>query len=327
MLKTFTFLLAALSIGLAPGAASAQTAKDYPNKPIHLVAPIPPGGSTDVLLRDVARRLQERWGQPAVVENKPGGAASIGTAAVARAPADGYTLLYSTAGNLIQAPFVMKDPPFHAVKDFTPILGTTKTVGILAVNPAFTPVSNVKELVEWGKRNPGKLTISNPGIGSAYYMGVELLNKLAGAGATNVPFKGGAESLTAVVAGEVAASIGSVTNASVFVKQGRLRLLAVIEGTRYSRLPDLPTVGESIPGFALPVGFHGFLGPAGLPRSIVNQLNTELIKALKLPEVEKRMAGFGLDIVLSGPEEFGASIRSDYELFARIVKLLDIKPE
>ncbi len=301
-------------------------AQNYPSKPIRVVVPYTPGATTEVA-RVITTPVGEALRQSFVIDARPGGGGTIGTNIVARAPADGYTLLYSTAGNLIQAPFVMKDPPFHAVKDFTPILGTTKTVGILAVNPAFTPVSNVKELVEWSRKNPGKLTISNPGIGSAYYMGVELLNKLANAGATNVPFKGGAESLTAVVAGEVTASIGSVTNASVFVKQGRLRLLAVIEGTRYSRLPDLPTVGEGIPGFALPVGFHGFLGPAGMPRPLINQLNAELIKALKLPEVEKRMAGFGLDIVISGPDEFGASIRSDYELFARIVKLLDIKPE
>ena len=312
----------ALAGMLASLSAIAQT---YPSKPVRVIVPYTPGATTEVA-RIITLPVAEVLGQSFVIDSRPGGGGTIGTQLVARAAPDGYTLLYSTAGNLIQAPFMLKDVPFNAITDFTPIISTSKTVGILSINPS-VPVNNVKELIEWSKRNPGKLTISNPGVGSAYYMGVELLNKLTGTTAINVPFKGGAEGVTAVVGGQVTASISSVTTTSVFVKQGKLKLLAVIESSRYSRLPNLPTVGETVPGFALPLGWHGILGPAGLPRPIVTQLHAEVVKSVKNPDVEKRMEGFGLDVAIAGPEEYAGTIKADYELFAKVVKLLDIKPE
>lgn len=325
-MKSFRQSLGRTALALAGTLASLSAlAQTYPSKPVRVIVPYTPGATTEVA-RIIMQPVAEVLGQSFVIDSRPGGGGTIGTQIVARAAPDGYTLLYSTAGNLIQAPFMLKDVPFNAITDFTPIISTSKTVGILSINPS-VPVNNVKELIEWSKRNPGKLTISNPGVGSAYYMGVELLNKLTGTTAINVPFKGGAEGVTAVVAGQVTASISSVTTTSVFVKQGKLKLLAVIESSRYSRLPNLPTVGETVPGFALPLGWHGILGPAGLPRAIVTQLHAEVVKSVKSPEVEKRMEGFGLDVAISGPDEYASTIKADYELFAKVVKLLNIKPE
>ncbi len=299
-------------------------AQAYPAKSVRMIVPYTPGATTEVA-RVILQRVSASLGQSFVVDPRPGGGGTIGTNVVARSAPDGYTLLYSTAGNLLQAPFMVKDVPFHPIKDFTAIIGVVKTVGILAINPSI-PVHSVKELIEWGKKNPGKLSLGNSGAGAAYYVGVDLLNKLAGVPVINVPYKGGAEANLGAIAGETTGVIGSVTSLKALDKAGKLRALAVIEGTRFAGLPNLPTVGETIPGFALPVGFHGILGPAGTPRPIVNRLYSEIAASLKTPEVVKALDGFGLDVAVSDPDEFAAALKSDYDLFTRIVKLLDIKP-
>lgn len=304
------------------GTAQAQA---WPSKPIRVVIPYTAGGPTGEIARAIMFKVNAVIGQSAVIDPRPGAGGTIGTNIVAKAPPDGHTLLYSTAGNLLQAPFMVKDVPFHPLRDFTPVTGVVKTVGVLAVNPA-VPVRSVREMIDYSRRNPGKFSISNSGVGAAYYMGVELINKLAGVQIVNVPYKG-TESYTAAASGEVSGVIGAITSLKQMEQSGRVRSLAVIESTRFAGLPHLPTIGETIPGFALPVGFHGFLGPAGLPQPIVKRLHGEVVAALKAPEVIKVLEGYSLDVAVSDPEQFAANLKADYELFARVVKLLDIKPE
>ncbi|MES2226587.1 MAG: tripartite tricarboxylate transporter substrate binding protein [Pseudomonadota bacterium] len=323
MLKTFTFLLAALSIGLAPGAASAQTAKDYPNKPIHLVAPIPPGGSTDVLLRDVARRLQERWGQPAVVENKPGGAASIGTAAVARAPADGYTLLLVNSGHAING-HVYAKLPFDPLKDFVPVVQMTSLSLGLFVNPS-VPAKNLAEFIALLKSKPGTLSFASSGNGGATHLAGESFLLATGTKMVHVPYRGSAPAIADVVAGQVPVSFADVPLAAPFFKTGALRPLAVSSATRSPMLPDVPTFDESgLPGILSSV-WVGILAPAGTPADIVQKLNREIVAILREPAMSARLVDQGFEVVAGTPEQFGQLIKADYDRFGVIVRKAGIK--
>ena len=323
MLKTFTFLLAALSIGLAPGAASAQTAKDYPNKPIHLVAPIPPGGSTDVLLRDVARRLQERWGQPAVVENKPGGAASIGTAAVARAPADGYTLLLVNSGHAING-HVYAKLPFDPVKDFVPVVQMTSLALGLFVNPSL-PAKNLAEFIALLKSKPGALSFASSGNGGATHLAGESFLLATDTKMVHVPYRGSAPAIADVVAGQVPVSFADVPLAAPFFKSGALRPLAVSSAKRSPMLPDVPTFDESgLPGILSSV-WVGILAPAGTPADIVQKLNREIVAILREPAMSARLVDQGFEVVAGTPEQFGQLIKADYDRFGVIVRKAGIK--
>lgn len=320
--KNILMLAGLIAAGLS-GATGAQT---YPVKPVRLIVPYTPGGSTDPVARLVAIKLSEPLGQTVIVENRAGGGGIVGTQAVARSPADGYMLIYATAGNLVQAPFMTRALPYDPVKDFTPIVGIVTTGGALVANPGL-PVTNLKELVDYGKRSPGKLAISNSGLGSAYHIAGELFKKLADVDLVTVPYKGGAPALMAAVTGEVPLAIVSVATVIPFVNNGKLKLLGMIEGTRYGRMPYVPVIGEAVPGFAMPAGWHGILGPAAMPRTVVARLNGEIVKIMGLADVREKMAASGLDATGTTPEEFGETVKNDYALFGKIVKTLNIQPE
>jgi len=301
-------------------------AQSYPAKPVRLIVPYTPGGSTDPVARLVAIKLSDQLGQSVVVENRAGGGGIVGTQAVARSPADGYMLIYATAGNLVQAPFMVKALPYDPVKDFSAIVGIVTTGGALVANPAL-PVTNLRELVDYGKRNPGKLAISNSGLGSAYHIAGELFKKLAEIDLVTVPYKGGAPALTAAVSGEVPLAIVSVATVIPYVNSGKLKLLGMIEGSRYARMPNVPVIGEAVPGFAMPAGWHGILGPAGMPRAIVARLNGEIVKIMASADVKEKVGASGLDATGTTPEEFADTVWNDYALFGKIVKTLNIQPE
>ncbi len=301
-------------------------AQNYPVKPVRLIVPYTPGGSTDPVARLVAIKLSDQLGQPVVVENRAGGGGIVGTQAVAKSPADGYMLIYATAGNLVQAPFMTRVLPYDPERDFSPIAGIVTTAGALVANPGL-PVTNLKELIGYGKRQPGKLAISNSGLGSAYHIAGELFKKLAEVDLVTVPYKGGAPALTAAVSGEVPLAIVSVATVIPYVNSGKLKLLGMIEATRYGRMPNVPVIGETVPGFAMPAGWHGILGPAGMPRPIVARLNGEIVKIMTSSEVKEKVGASGLDATGTTPEEFGETVRNDYALFGKIVKTLNIQPE
>lgn len=325
MRKSFAFLLTALLIGLAPGTALAQTAKDYPNKPIRFIAPIPAGGSTDVLTRDVARRLQERWGQPTVVENRPGGAGSIGAAMVARAPADGYTLLLVNAGHAING-HVYSKLPYDPVKDFTPVIHATSIAMGLFVHPS-VPAKNLAEFMALARSKPGGLSFATSGNGGAGHLGGESFKAATGIDMVHVPYRGSAPAIADVVAGQVPVSFADVPLAAPHVKSGALRALALAATRRSPTLPDMPTFAElGVAKQEMPV-WVGFLAPAGTPREIVDKLNREIVAILREPAMTARLIELGFEVVASSPEAFAQTIRNDYERFGVIVRKAGIKAD
>lgn len=325
MRKSFTFLLTALLIGLAPGTALAQTAKDYPNKPIRFIAPIPAGGSTDVLTRDVARRLQERWGQPTVVENRPGGAGSIGAAMVARAPADGYTLLLVNVGHAING-HVYSKLPYDPVKDFTPVIHATSIAMGLFVHPS-VPAKNLAEFMALARSKPGGLSFATSGNGGAGHLGGESFKAATGIDMVHVPYRGSAPAIADVVAGQVPVSFADVPLAAPHVKSGALRALALGATRRSPTLPDMPTFAElGVAKQEMPV-WVGFLAPAGTPREIVDKLNREIVAILREPAMTARLIELGFEVVASSPEAFAQTIRNDYERFGVIVRKAGIKAD
>jgi tripartite-type tricarboxylate transporter receptor subunit TctC len=323
MRETFTFLLAALSIGLAPAAAGAQTADDYPNRPIRFIAPIPAGGSTDVLTRDIARRLQERWGQPTLVENKPGGAGSIGAAVVARAPADGYTLLLVNAGHAING-HVYSKLPYEPLKDFTPVVHATTIAMGLFVHPS-VPAKTLADFMALARSKPGGFSFATSGNGGAGHLGGESFKAATGIDMVHVPYRGSAPAIADVVAGQVQVSFADVPLAAPHVKSGALRPLALAAPRRSTTLPEVPTFAElGVANQELSV-WVGFLAPAGTPKEIVDKLNREIVAIIREPAMTARLIELGFEVVASSPEAFAQTIKTDYERFGVIVRKAGIK--
>lgn len=325
MTRTLKLLLAALAITLVPQAAVAQAASQYPNKPIRFVAPIPAGGSTDVLTRDVARRLQERWGQPTVVENKPGGAGSIGSAVVARAPADGYTLLLVNSGHAING-HVYAKLPFDPIKDFVAVVHLTSMPMGIFVHPS-VPAKNLAEFMALARAKPGSLSFATSGNGGAGHLGGESFKLATGIDMIHVPYRGSAPAIADVVAGQVPVSFADVPLASPHVKSGALRPIALASPRRSSVLPDMQTMAEAgVPGQEFSV-WVGFVAPAGTPKDIVDKLNREIVAIMREPAMLARQAELGFEVVASTPEAFAQTIKSDYERFGAIVRKANIKIE
>lgn len=323
MRETFTFLLAALSIGLAPAAAWAQTADDYPNRPIRFIAPIPAGGSTDVLTRDIARRLQERWGQPTLVENKPGGAGSIGAAVVARAPADGYTLLLVNAGHAING-HVYSKLPYEPLKDFTPVVHATTIAMGLFVHPS-VPAKTLADFMTLARSKPGGFSFATSGNGGAGHLGGESFKAATGIDMVHVPYRGSAPAIADVVAGQVQVSFADVPLAAPHVKSGALRPLALAAPRRSTTLPEVPTFAElGVANQELSV-WVGFLAPAGTPKETVDKLNREIVAIIREPAMTARLIEVGFEVVASSPEAFAQTIKTDYERFGVIVRKAGIK--
>ncbi|UUX97389.1 tripartite tricarboxylate transporter substrate binding protein [Aquabacterium sp. J223] len=316
------WLLGAASLAALPQAALAQAAA-YPSKPITFVAPIPPGGSTDVLARDVARRLQERLGQPVIVENKPGGAGSIGSAPVARGPADGHTILLVNTAHVIN-PHVYSKLPFDAMKDFTPVVWMTSLPLGLYVNSSF-PARTLAEFIATAKAQPGALSFTSSGNGGATHLFGEMFMLQSGTKMVHVPYRGSAPAIADVVGGQVPVAMADAPLAAPHVKSGALRALAVTSKTRVAAMPDVPTFGEAgLPGLENSV-WIGVLAAAGTPPDIVRRLNREIVAIVREPAMTQRLVELGFEIVGSTPEEFGAQMRQDYERFGAIVRNAKIK--
>lgn len=325
MRETFTFLLAALSIGLAPAAAWAQTADDYPNRPIRFIAPIPAGGSTDVLTRDIARRLQERWGQPTLVENKPGGAGSIGAAVVARAPADGYTLLLVNAGHAING-HVYSKLPYEPLKDFTPVVHATTIAMGLFVHPS-VPAKTLAGFMTLARSKPGGFSFATSGNGGAGHLGGESFKAATGIDMVHVPYRGSAPAIADVVAGQGLVSFADVPLAAPHVKSGAQRPLALAAPRRSTTLPEVPTFAElGVANQELSV-WVGFLTQAGTPKEIVDKLNREIVAIIREPAMTARLIELGFEVVASSPEAFAQTIKTDYERFGVIVRNAKIKAD
>ena len=305
----------ALAAATLCGTAHAQT---YPTKPVTIVVPFSPGGATDIMTRLLAERLNKRLGQPVVVENKPGAGTMIASDYVAKAPADGYTLLVA-ASSLGIAPSLYKKVNYDPIKDFAPVSLVASVVHVLVVHPSI-PAKNVGELVTWLKANPTKANYGSVGAGTSTHLESELFNSVAGVKMAHIPYKGSAPALTDLVGGQLQVMFDAYASSGPFIKDGRVRLLAVTTAQRSKSLPDTPTVSESgLPGYeAMP--WLGLVAPAGTPAPVVNRLYTELNDILKEPEVQERFRSLGLDIIGSKPEDFSAFLKKDIVKWAQVIK-------
>ncbi|HMO47755.1 MAG TPA: tripartite tricarboxylate transporter substrate binding protein [Rubrivivax sp.] len=311
--------LAFAGLVLAAGPALAA-ADDYPNKPIRLIVPFPPGGPTDVMGRVIGKALGEKLGQTVVVENKPGAGGNLGTDAVAKSPADGYTIALSAVSSLAIAPSLYKKLPYNVSKDLTPIARVGITKGAIVAHPS-APFNDLKGLVAYAKANPGKLSYGSSGIGTANHLAGEMLASVAGIDIVHIPYKGTAPLTQDLLGGQLPLSIeSSLTAAGPNVKEGKLKAIAIISATRSPLLPNVPTVAEQgYPGFDVPIWF-GLVGPAGLPKEVVAKLNQATVEALKSPEVIDRFAQIGAEPAPSTPQGFGDYIRSENERWGKVIR-------
>ena len=316
-----SFLQTTLAIvALALTAGSALAADAYPSKPIKLIVPFPPGGPTDVMGRVVAKLLGDKLKQTVVVENKPGAGGNIGTDAVAKAPADGYTLALAAVSSLAIAPALYPKLPYNVTTDLTPIARVGITKGAIVAHPS-APFNDLKGLVAYAKANPGKLAYGSSGVGTANHLAGEMLASAAGIELIHVPYKGTAPLVQDLLGGQLPMSIeSSLSSAGPNVKEGRLKAIAIISGTRSPLLPNVPTVAEQgYPGFDVAIWF-GLVGPAKLPADVVAVLNQAVVEGLKTADVAERFARIGAEPAPDTPAEFGAYIRAEQQRWAKVVR-------
>ncbi len=322
------FLHAAFLAMLAAPAANAATAQGapagaYPDKPLRLIVPFPPGGGNDILARAVGQRLVEVLGQQVVVDNRGGAGGAIGATLAAAAAPDGYTLFLGSVGNLAQTPALKDNLPYNPVRDFAPVSLVATSSFILAVNPGVAAKS-VRELIALAKASPGKLNYASAGTGSSLHMAGELFKHATGTDMLHVPYKGTGPAMTDLIGGRVQLIFSTMPPALPHVKSGKLRALGVTTAKRAAAAPEVPTIAESgVKGFNV-ANWQGILLPAKTPGAIVRKLNRDLLATLKLPGMAETLAAQGLEPAGSTPEEFGALIKAEIAKYTQVVKAAGI---
>jgi len=320
-IKVFVLLLAAMS------SAASALAQTYPAKPIRLVVPFSPGGAADLTARTLGQKMSEQLGQPIVIDNKPGANGVLGIDAVAKSAPDGYTILLTDRGSLAVNPSLYTKLPYDSLKDFAYIGIVTDGPYVLVANPKLD-VKTPQELVALSKAKPGTLSYASYGVGSMAQLNLEAFNQQMGTDMLHVPYKGAGPAAQAAVAGDVSVTIAAVPAVQGFIKDGRLRALAVGSDKRFAVLPDVPTMKElGAPGDILVPTYFALLAPAGTPPAIVAKLNAEMKKAIADGGVAEKLAGAGLVAQGGTPEAMAASLKQDVPRFAELVKKIGIKPE
>ena len=315
---------------LAAGAAAlvivsrVARAQSYPSRPVHLVVGFPAGGGTDTIARLLAQSLSERLGQPFVIENRPGAGTNIGTEAVVRAPADGYTLLYVTAANAINATLYDK-LNFNFIRDIAPVAGIVRLASVMVVHPSF-PAKTIPEFIAYAKANPGKINMASAGTGNSSHVSGELFKMLSGVDMVHVPYRGGAPALQDLIGGQVHVMFDAIGNSLEHIRQGTLRPLGVTTAQRSDALPDVPAIDEFVPGYETSV-WYGIGVPRNTPAEIVERLNKEINSALADPRMKARLADMGGTIITGSPADFGALIAAETEKWAKVVKFSGAKPD
>jgi tripartite-type tricarboxylate transporter receptor subunit TctC len=315
MIRTVLRLLAAALIAAAT-CASAQT---YPSKPIRLVVPFPPAGTTDILAREVGQRLTQVLGQSVVIDNRPGAAGNIGSEIVAKAAPDGYTLELCTVSTHAINPGLYSKLPYDHVKDFAPVILVARVPNVLEVTPSL-PVNTVADLIKLAKEKPGQINFASSGSGTSIHLSGELFKTMAGVDMVHVPYKGSAPALVDLVGGQVQVMFDNLPSSLQQIKAGKLRAVAVTSAQRAPVLPDVPTIAESgLPGFEA-TSWFGVLAPAGTPPEIIKRLNTEIDKWLQTPEAKEKLLAQGAAAAGGSPEEFATYIRSETDKWAKVIK-------
>jgi tripartite-type tricarboxylate transporter receptor subunit TctC len=319
---TMKRLAAALAACLFSTASLGQT---YPDRVVRIINTFPAGGSGDAVIRVVFEKVSAALGQPFIAETRTGAGGSIGTESVAKSPPDGYTLLLGTASTFGTNSATMPKLAYDAVRDFTPVVMMASTPYLLLVHPS-VPASTAKELVAHAKANPGKLNYGSFGNGSSNQLAYELFKQMAGIEVVHVPYKGGAPLITALLGGEIQSSLDVYATANPHIKAGKFKLLGVASAKRFSLLPETPTLTEQ--GYAVEGGtFFAILGPAKMPRNVVDTLNREINRALQMPDVRERLTALGTEIAGGTPEALAATISKEVQKWSKLVKDRNLKFE
>jgi tripartite-type tricarboxylate transporter receptor subunit TctC len=318
------FALGALALALT-SAASPTTAQDYPARPITIVVGYTPGATSDLLARTMAERLNAAWGQPVIVDNRSGVGGNIGAGFVAKAAADGYTLMVGTDATFTSNVHLYKNTLFDPVKDFAPITNAGANIICLAVH-AELPVNSVAELIAHARANPGKLQYGSSGTGSPHHLAGELLRQKTGIDIVHVPYRGGGGTINDLVGGHIKVAFLSLSTAVPHLSTGKIRMLAVVEKTRYAAMPEIPAVAETVPGFEM-TSWLGFFAPAQTSKPIVAKLNDTMVKILTTDVVKAKLATLGLAAAPSTPDELAAIIKEGLAVRGELVKAANIPPE
>ena len=314
--------LVACALSLGYGCAVAQP---YPSRPIRMIVPYPPGGSTDPTGRAFAAWLTEAFGQQVVVDNRPGAGATIGHGIAAKATPDGYTILLGTSGGLATSPALGAKLPYDPVRDFAPIGLAVYAPFLLAVHPAL-PAATLKEFIELGKAQPTRINFASPGVGTPNHLGAELLKSMTGFQFVHVPYKGGGPAIVDMIGGRAQAIFGGIPYVGPHVRAGRLRVVAIGHPVRIPTWPDTPAIAETYPGFTNTT-WYGLLGPAGFPKTAINRINAEMKKAVANAEFVKQLDALGLLAASSSPEEFRAMIKAELARWTKVIRQAGITVE
>jgi tripartite-type tricarboxylate transporter receptor subunit TctC len=309
---------------MLPAAPRIAWTQGYPSRPVRLILGFPPGGAADVVARLIAGRLSERLGHPVVVENRPGASGNIGTEAVAHAAPDGYTLLFATSTNSINAA-LYQNVHFNFSADIAPVAGVSRNPFIMVVTPS-VPAKTVAEFIAYAKADPGKLSMASAGNGTPHHLFGELFKMMTGVNMLHVPYRGEAPALTDLMTGQVQVMFSTAGPCVEYVRAGKLRALAAATSVRLELLPDVPTIDELVPGYEAS-GWFGLAAPKGTPAEIVERLNTEIGAELADPIFGARLVGMGLAPMPMTPAEFGKFVADDTAKWAKVIRTADIKPQ
>jgi tripartite-type tricarboxylate transporter receptor subunit TctC len=317
------FLHLALGAAALPAVSSITRAQTYPSRPVRIIVPFAPAGSSDIVARLVGQWLSERLGQPFVIENRPGGGGNIGTEAVVRASPDGYTLLMVGGWNAINATLYDK-LSFNFIRDIAPVAGVTRTANVMVVHPS-VPAATVPEFIAYAKSKPGKTTMASAGKGTPSHVAGELFKMMTGVDMVHVPYRSAGPALTDLLGGQVQVMFPTTVSSIEYVRDGRLRALAVTTATRLEVLPDVPTVGEFVPGYEAS-GWSGIGAPKGTPIEIIEKLNKEINASLADPKLKARLTDLGGTAFTGSPSDWGKLIAEETEKWGKVIRALNIKP-
>ena len=318
--RTFLHLAAgAAALPALPRLARAQT---YPTRPVHLIVGWPPGGAADLVARVIGQPLSERLGQPFIIENRPGAGSNIATEAVVRAPSNGYMLLHVSSVNAFNAT-LYDNLSFNFVRDIAPVASMCRGPGVLVVHPSF-PVKSVPELITYAKSNPGKINMASGGVGSPQHVYGELFKMMTGVEMFHIPYRGGGPALTDLLAGQVSVMFDTLATSIEHIRAGKLRALAVTSATRSDVLPEIPSVGDFVPGYEA-TSWQGVGAPGSTPAEVIEKLNREINAMLADPKIKKRIADFGYTVLASSPADFRTFIAAYTEKWAKVIKFSGAK--